>query len=50
MMHNLENRSPDLLDHRDKGIQLRSSLNVRFQECKFNNERYVKSPYIRGCN
>ena len=50
MMYNLKIRHPDLLDVREKGIQLRSSSNVRFKEHKLNSEIYIKSPYVRGCN
>ena len=50
MMYNLKSRSPELLDCRDIGIQLRSCSNVRFKEYKLNSEIYVKCPYVRGCN
>ena len=50
MMYNLKIRHPDLLDVREKGMQLRSSSNVRFKEHKLNSEIYIKSLYVRGCN
>ena len=49
-MYSLKNRIPELLDTRDKGIELRSTLHVRFKEHKLNSELYIKSPYVRGCN
>ena len=50
MMYNLKIRHPEVLDTRDKGRKLRSSSNVRFKETKLNNEVYIKSPYVQGCN
>ena len=49
MMYKWKDRTPELIDTRDKGIVLRSSCNVRFKEYKLNSEIYVKSPYARGC-
>ena len=39
-----------MLDVRDKGIVLRSSLNLNFKEERLHSEIYVKHPYVRGIN
>ena len=41
---------PELLDTRDKKIELRSSKKINFKVEKLNSEVYIKSPYVRGCN
>ena len=50
MMYNMKTSHPDVIDTRDKGINLRSSSNVNFKEYQLINEIYIKSPYGRGCN
>ena len=50
MMYNMKTSHPDVIDTRDKGMNLRSSSNVNFKEYKLINEIYIKSPYVRGCN
>ena len=50
MMYNMKTSHPNVIDNRDRGIHLRSSSNVNFKEYKLNNEIYIKSPYVRGCN
>ena len=49
MMFTLIQRCPDMLDLRDKGMNLRSNENVNFKEDKLNYDVYIKSPYVRGC-
>ena len=50
MMFNMKTKNPEILDTRDKGIQLRSSSHVRFKAHKLNSEIYIRSPYVRGCS
>ena len=40
----------ELLDTRDRGIELTSSSKVRFKEMKLNSEIHIKSPFVRVCN
>ena len=50
MMYNLKLRRPELLDTRDKKIDLRSSKKINFKEERLNSEVYINNPYVRGCN
>ena len=47
MMYGLKSRKPNLVEHKNRSMTLRSDKNIAFRQDKLNSEIFVKAPHVR---